>query len=98
MAAKKEKKILVYKDKPLVRHEKYLYYGNPADKYIISFTLDNFKKVGDVDVAGKVIVQLQYNDVYLNPKNKPIKRCERENLWSAIDIGEFWLQDALEQG
>lgn len=96
MAAKQEKsKLLIYKDKPLVRQGDYIFYGNPEDKYIVSFVLSDFKKVGNIDVAGKVVISLQQNDSYMNIKNKPIKKAQRDNLWSALDIGVFWLEDAL---
>lgn len=95
---KAKAKILMYKGKPFVRHENIIYYGNPSDKYIVTFTLSDFHKVGETDVAGHVSITLQYNEQYLNPKNKMIKKAERDDLWSAIDIGAFWLEDALEQG
>ena len=99
MAEKKTKsKLLMYKGKPLVRQGNVIFYGNPGDKYIVSFVLDNFEKMGQTDVAGHVVIQLQQNDTYLNPKNKMIKKTERDDLWSAIDIGAFWLEDALAQG
>lgn len=91
-------KLLMYKGKPFVRRGNIIYYGNPADKYIVTFVLENFKKVKDIDVAQKVTILLQQNDDYLNPKNKMIKKAERDCLWAAIDIGTFWLEDALEQG
>lgn len=96
MAAKKEKeKLLMYKGKPLVRKDNLIFYGNPADKYIVAFVLSDFKKVGETEVAGKVDILLQQNDTYMNIKNKMIKKAERTDLWSAMDIGAFWLEDAL---
>ena len=98
MAEKKDKKkLLTYKNKPLVRQGNMLYYGNPDDKYVVSFALSNFTKTGEFEIAEKVVIQLQQNDEYLNPKNRPIKKAERDGLWSAIDIGAFWLEDALER-
>lgn len=94
MAAKKEK-LLMYKGKPLVRKDNQIFYGNPRDKYIVAFVLSDFKKVGETEVAGKVDILLQQNDTYMNIKNKMIKKAERTDLWSAMDIGAFWLEDAL---
>lgn len=96
MAQKTEKsKILMYKDKPLVRQGNNIFYGNPNDKYIVSFVLSDFEKTGEIEVAKKVVISLQQNDSYMNIKNKPIKKAQRDNLWSALDIGVFWLEDAL---
>lgn len=96
--AKAKAKLLMYKGKPFVRHENIIFYGNPTDKYIVTFALSDFVKRGETDVAQHVVIALQQNDQYLNSKNKMIKKAERDNLWSAIDIGAFWLEDALEQG
>lgn len=96
MAEKKEKsKLLMYKDKPLVRQGDNIFYGNPDDKFIVSFVLSDFKKVGEVDIAQNVVIQLQQNDSYMNIKNKLIKKAQRDNLWAALDIGVFWLEEAL---
>ena len=92
---KKGSKLLMYKDKPLVRIGDNIFYGNPDDKYIVSFILSDYKKMGDAEIAGKVVIQLQQNDSYMNIKNKPIKKAERENFWAALDVGAYWLQDAL---
>jgi len=94
MAAKKEK-LLMYKGKPLVRKGNHIFYGNPGDKYIVAFVLDNVMKIGELEVASKIDILLQQNDTYMNIKNKMIKKAERTDLWSAIDIGAFWLEDAL---
>ncbi|MBQ4159902.1 MAG: 30S ribosomal protein S13, partial [Clostridia bacterium] len=69
MAAKKEK-LLMYKGKPLVRKGNHIFYGNPGDKYIVAFVLDNFMKIGEIEVASKVDILLQQNDAYMNIKNK----------------------------
>lgn len=95
MAEKKKQKLLMYKGKPLVRKGDLIFYGLPEDKYIIMFTLSDFKEVKDLKVAKHVVIELQQNQEYMNKKNKVIKKAERDGLWSAIDIGAFWLQDAL---
>ncbi len=96
--SKVKAKLLMYKGKPFVRQGNVIYYGNPTDKYIVTFTLEDFKQVKDLQVAQHVTIVLQKNDEYLSQKNKMIKKAERDCLWSAIDIGAFWLEDALEQG
>ena len=52
MAAKSDKpNILMYKNKPFVRQGDVIFYGNPDDKYIVSFVLSEFKTVNDTKVA-----------------------------------------------
>lgn len=42
----------------------------------------------------KVKVQIMDNTGELG-KGQVYRKCERENLYKAIDIGEWWLQDAM---
>ena len=88
-----ENKILTYKEKPLVRRGNMIYYGNPADKYIILMMVNSTKKVGDLDVATSITIQLQTN---VGGSGKVIKQAEREGFFAAMDIAEYWLTDAIE--
>ena len=88
-----ENKILTYKEKPLVRRGNMIYYGNPADKYIILMMVNSTKKVDDLDVATSITIQLQTNE---GGSGKVIKQAEREGFFAAMDIAEYWLTDAIE--
>ena len=90
---KNEQQILYYKEKPLIRRGNLIYYGNPADPYIIMFIVEDAEKVNDLDVATRVTVQLQTNKG--TGKEKVLKKAERDGLYAAMDIGEFWLSDIL---
>lgn len=87
--------ILRYKGKPLVRRGNMIYYGEPSDKYIILLIISSTKKVGDLDVSTGVTIQLQENT---QGSDRIIKKAEREGMYAAMDIAEYWLQDALERG
>ncbi|OQB15224.1 MAG: hypothetical protein BWY15_00595 [Firmicutes bacterium ADurb.Bin193] len=95
MATKKkeEKQQLTYKGKPLLRRGNLIYYGNPEDKYIVMMTVLESTKIIDLDVSSLVSVQLQTNAA--PGKEKVIKKAERDGLYSALDLGEFWLTEAL---
>jgi len=93
-AKKEEQKILYYKEKPLIRRGNLIYYGNPADPYIVLFIIEASEQKGDITLATKVEVQLQTNKG--TGKEKVIKKAERDGLYPAMDIGEFWLKDILE--
>ena len=86
---------LMYKGKPLLRRGNLLYYGNPEDKYIIMMTVLDSTKIIDLDVSTSVVVQLQTNDI--PGKEKVLKKAERDGLFSALDVGEFWLEEALSE-
>ena len=92
-AKKKQKEILLYKGKPLVRKDNQLYYGNFDDRYIVSFRIEDTKKVKELGVGTRVIIELMTNE---GEKSKLIKQAERDGLYKALDIGTFWLEDALE--
>ncbi len=87
--------MLFYKEKPLVRRGNMIYYGNPEDKYMIILIVNGTKKVKDLEVATSVTIQLMRND---GQKGKMMKQAERDGMYAAMDIAEYWLNDALENG
>lgn len=95
MAAAKKKKLLTYKGKPLIRCGDRIFYGELTDKYILVLDILETKDVKDVKSATKVKIQLMDNTGELG-EGKVFRKTERENLFKAIDIGEWWLQDALQ--
>lgn len=90
-----EKIPLVYKGHPLRRKDNLIYYGSMADKYIIMFQVMNTKKVKDLDVANKVIVQLQLTDPDLKSRDRVVKKSEKDSLYAAMDVAAVWLNRAL---
>lgn len=90
-------KILMYKGKPLVRQGRYVFYGNPDDKFILFMNILDTKKVGDLEVATKVLVQIQNTDDDVSFNEKVIKQCEKKNFYDAFEIGTIWLERALKQ-
>ncbi len=91
-----EQSVFTYKGKPMVRRGDTIYYGDLNEKYIIIFTIKSKKKVGDLEVSESVTIDLCTNKGV--GKEKVIKKATRESLFEAIDIAEFWLQDAIENG
>ena len=90
-----EKLPLVYKNHPLRRKDNLVYYGSMADKYIIMMQILSTKKVKDLDVADKVSVQLQLTDPDLRSRDRVVKKSEKEDLFTALDLGATWLDRAL---
>jgi hypothetical protein len=86
---------LVYKDHPLRRVDNLIYYGSMAEKYIIMMQVLSTKKVGDLDVATKVSVQLQLTDPDLKSRDRVIKKSEKDSMYAAMDIAAVWLDRAL---
>jgi hypothetical protein len=89
---------LTYKGKPLVRKDDVIYYGDMSDKYVIMLQIVNKKKVDDLEIAGKVLVQLMNTDPDVRARDRIIKKSEKNGLYNAMDIGAIWLQRALSEG
>ncbi len=94
MMAKEEKNYFEYNGKPFIRRGNVLFYGNPKEKYIVKFIINSTEKVGGEDIANSVTVQLVTNT--FGEKDRVIKQAERDGLYRAFDVGEYWLSDALE--
>ncbi len=86
---------LTYKGRPMVRSKDTIYYGNPADKYIVMIKINSTKEVGGVEIADKVTVQMISSDQDVPAKDRIIKKSEKAGLYAALDIGAIWLDRAL---
>lgn len=93
--ADKKKKFLTYKGKPLVRSGKTLYYGSMSDPFVIMMQINSTKKVQNLEVADKVTVQLMNTDPDVRPRERIVKKSEKNGLYNAMDIGAIWLDRAL---
>ena len=78
-----------------MRKDNIIYYGSMQDPYIIFIQISETKKVGDLDVASKVSVQLQRTDPNVRSRDRIVKSSEKNGLYLAIDIAEAWLNRAL---
>ncbi len=90
-----DEKILMYKGHPLMRKENLIYYGSMADSHIVMLQVLETKKVGDLDVASKVSVQLQLTDPAAKSRDRIVKKSEKDGLYTALDFGCVWLERAL---
>ena len=88
-------KALEYKGHPLQRKDNIIYYGSFADKYIVMLQILDTKKVGDLDVATKVSIQLQLTDSNIKSRDRVAKKTEKDSLYNAIDVASVWLERAL---
>lgn len=86
---------LEYKGHPLKRKDNLIYYGSMADKYITMLQITETKKVKDMDVATRVVVQLQLTDPDLKSRDRVIKKSEKNSLYAAMDVAYVWLTRAL---
>ena len=71
-----------------------IYYGSMRDKYVIKMDVKSKKKVGDLEVADKVLVQLMYTDPEIRSRKQIVKTSEKDGLYLALDIADAWLTRA----
>ena len=90
-----DEKLLMYKGHPLMRKDNMIYYGSMADSHIVMLQVLETKKVGDLDVASKVSVQLQLTDPAAKSRDRVVKKSEKDGLYTALDFGCVWLERAL---
>ena len=90
-----EQKILKYKGKPLMRKGNDLYYGNFDDKFRVHIEVDENTELMGQEIATHVNVMLETNDI--PGKEKVLKKAERDGIYAALDLGEYWLTDILSE-
>lgn len=90
-----ENAVLMYKGRPLMRKDNMIYYGSMADSHIVMLQILDSKKVGDMDVATRVAVQLQLTDPAARSRDRVVKKSEKGGLYAALDVGCVWLERAL---
>ncbi len=90
-----EKTVLTYKGHPLMRKDNLIYYGSMADSHIVMLQILETKKMGDIDVATRVSVQLQLTDPNARSRDRVLKKSEKNGLYVALDVGSVWLERAL---
>ncbi len=93
--AKAKSEFLMYKGKPFVRSGNTLYYGDMNDKFVVMLQIQDKEMVADLEVATKVTVQLISTDPDVRPRDRLVKRSEKNGLYEAIEIGAIWLERAL---
>ncbi len=87
--------LLTYKGRPLLRKGNLIYYGSMADKYIVMLQVLETKKEHDLDLATRVLVQLQLTDPNLRARDRVVKKSEKDGFYTALDVGCVWLERAL---
>ena len=90
-----EKAVLQYKGRPLMRKDNLIYYGSMADSHIVMLQILETKKMGDMDIATRVSVQLQLTDPSAKSRDRIVKKSEKAGLYTALDFGCVWLERAL---
>ena len=89
---------LEYKGYPLRRKDNLIYYGSMSEKYIIMLQIVESKPHEDLEVASRIVVQLQLTDPDLKSRDRVVKKSEKNSFYEAIDLAAVWLERALATG
>jgi len=92
-----ENSFLTYKDKPLVRSGKEIYYGDMSEPYVVRFEILSAEKKDGNEVPTKVSVQLLKSDIQLSLKERIVKETTKDSMFDALDFGFVWLERALKE-
>jgi hypothetical protein len=97
MTQAKENQMMMYKGKPLVRSGNTIYYGSMADRYVTLLQVLSTNEFHGIQMASKVSVQLLSTDPNHGPKERIVKKTEKNGLYNALNIANIWLMRYLEQ-
>ncbi len=86
---------LTYKDMPLVRKGKEIYYGDTSEKFIVKFTILSAKKENGNEIPTEILIQLLKSDIQLADKERIVKESTKNTMFDALDLGFVWLERAL---
>lgn len=86
---------LLFKGRPLVRSGNTIYYGSMADKYVAVLQINAEKEFKGEMIPSKVSVQIWSTDEELRPRDRIIKKTEKETLYDAMNIASIWLERQL---
>lgn len=92
-----ENEFLTYKNKPLVRKGKEIYYGDMSEKYVIRFEILSEKEENGKKLPERVLVQLLLSDTEIPAKDRVKKKSEKVGFYEAMDLGAVWLDRALKE-
>jgi len=88
---------LTYKGRPLVRSKNEIYYGNLTDPFVIFMQVLTSKETNGIKMAERVHVMLLSTDATKSPQERIVRQSSKTSLYSALDIGNIWLERALKE-
>ena len=69
-----------------------------SDPSVICLNILSDEDIKGLKVSGKVAIQLIDTDPSVtSPKEKIIKKSEKQGLFNALDLGAVWLERALKK-
>lgn len=95
--AEEKSNYLMFREKPLVRENNMLCYGDMSDKYILFLVILSTKVIKlnnpdiNIEVPDNILIQILSTDTSKPPHERMEKQFEKNGLYDAMDIGLIWL-------
>lgn len=86
---------LTFKGRPLVRSGNTIYYGDPGDDYVAMLQILAEEPFQETRLPSRVSVQIWATDDTLRPKERIVKKTEKNTLYDALNIASIWLERQL---
>ena len=82
---------LMYKDRPLVRDNNVICYGNMDDEYVLCLTIMTETEQNGKTVPDMVLIQIVRTEEKLSATDKIAKQDVKKGLFEAFELGYIWL-------
>ncbi len=87
-----EKKFFMYKNRPLVRKENIMYYGDIGEDYVCMLTVESSTELIDIKIGNKIFLQLISTDPNVSMQDVVVKHTVKNSLYDALDIAGIWIE------
>lgn len=81
----------MYKDYPLVRCGKQIYYGYMSEPYVVMMEVTHESQVDSMSVADEIKVYMM-STKEANPMKAIVNNAKRGTLLEAVELGNAWLK------
>ena len=74
-----------------------IYYGDMGDKYVAMLQILGDEPFKDTRLPTKVSVQIWSTNDELRPRDRILKKTEKNTLYDALNIASIWLERQLSE-
>ena len=86
---------MLYKNRPIVREDNIICYGNTTDKYLIQMVIMSEKEYLGKKVPDQIYIQLLSTDESVPASERVVKEGMKSGLNEAMEIATIWLDRYL---
>ena len=83
---------LYYKNKPLVRENNTICYGDFSERCVLLFEIMSYTEKNGIKVPGKILIQILESST-----GNILKQADRDGLHEAFTYGMYWYEKSLSE-